>query len=107
MTTDLLGQRPAFFVSDVSRGRTNQPRNRMLLHVFRHIDSDHHPFVIKQKFRQGASQFGLANPGGPQKDEGAKRSPGIRKPRTAAPDGVRDMSERAFLADDPLAEALF
>ena len=44
---DLLGELAAFFVSHVSGRSADEPRDRMLLHVFRHINADHGAFVVE------------------------------------------------------------
>ena len=44
-----FGQAAAFFISNIARGRTNQPRYGMSFHIFGHINPQHRAFVIKQK----------------------------------------------------------
>ena len=56
-----LGQLPALVVADVSRRRPDETRDRMLLHVFRHVEADHVRLVVEQAGRQGARQFGLSD----------------------------------------------
>src|SRR4029079_19169513 len=46
----LLGQLSAFFVAHVSRRGTNQARDRVLLHVLRHVDAYHGVLVVTEKF---------------------------------------------------------
>ena len=77
---DRFGQLPALVIAHIPRRRTNETRDRMLLHVFRHIEPDHIGLIIEQKFSQGARQFGFSHPGRPQKDERPNRTVGIFEP---------------------------
>ena len=36
-----LGQHPAFLITDIARRRADQPRHRMLFHIFGHVDPHH------------------------------------------------------------------
>ena len=48
-TPDSLGQDTAFFISDIARRCTDQPRYAVLFHEFGHINADHRIVVIEQK----------------------------------------------------------
>ena len=78
-----FGQLPAFFVAHVSGRRADQPRHRVLLLIFRHVDADHGALVVEQELRQRARQFGLADARRPQKNEAADRPVGILQTRSA------------------------
>src|SRR2546423_5947709 len=43
-----LGERTAFVVADIAWRRADQPRDRVLLHVFRHVESDHGGLIVEQ-----------------------------------------------------------
>ena len=62
---DRLGQLPAFVIAHIPRRRTDETRDRMLLHVFRHIEPDHIGLIVKQKLGQRAGQFGFSHSGRP------------------------------------------
>ena len=57
----LLGELSTFFVTDISRRRANQARDRMLLHVFRHVDAQQGVLIVKKKFGESAREFGFAH----------------------------------------------
>ena len=102
-----FGELAAFFVAHVAWRRADHARDRMLLHVFGHVQADHGALVVEQKLRQRARQFRFSDAGGPEKNERADRPVGIGKPRAIAADGVRDALERVVLPDHALAQALF
>ena len=77
---DRFGQLPAFVIAHIPRRRTNETRDRMLLHVFRHIEPDHIRLIVEQKLSQRTRQFGFSHPGRPQKDERPNRTVGIFEP---------------------------
>src|SRR3990172_4212822 len=54
-----LSQIPSFFVSNISRRSTNKPCNRMFLHKFRHINSNHILLIIKKKFCKCSCKLGF------------------------------------------------
>ena len=58
---DGLGQLSAFVVADISRRCADHACDSVLLHVFRHIESHHRAFVIKQKLRERPCRFSLAD----------------------------------------------
>ena len=68
-----FGERAAFVVTDIAGRRADQPRHRMLLHVFRHVDADERVLVVEQKLRQRLGQLGLADARGPEEHERADR----------------------------------
>ena len=51
-TTHRFGQVATFFITDISRRRTNQTRHRVFLHKLGHIDTDHRLVAIKHKVCQ-------------------------------------------------------
>src|SRR3984893_16370574 len=43
----VFGGRSSFLIADIAGRCANQPRHRVLLHVFRHIDADERVFVVE------------------------------------------------------------
>ena len=66
-----LGQLAAFIVANISGRCSDQPSDRVLLHVFRHIQPDHRSLVVKEELCESACQFGLADAGWSQEKERA------------------------------------
>ena len=64
-----LGQRATLVIADIAGGCADQAGDRVLLHVFRHVDADHRGLVVEQELGQGARQLRLADPGRPEKQE--------------------------------------
>ena len=62
-------QRAAFLIADIAGRGTDQPRDRVLLHIFGHIDADHRGFIIEHIRGKRFGEFGFANPRRPQKHE--------------------------------------
>ena len=68
-TTNRFRQYAAFFVTDITRRRTNKTCYGMFLHKFRHIDAQDGLVVIKQERRQGFGQFCFTDTGWAEKQE--------------------------------------
>ena len=79
-----FGELPAFLIADISRRRADQPRDRVLLLVFAHVDPHHRPLVIEQELRQGTGQLGLAHPGWSEENERADRAVRVLQARPAS-----------------------
>ena len=60
---DSFGQLTALFVSYVSGRRTDQTGDRIFLHVFTHIDTNHVVLVVKQCCCQALRQLRLTYTG--------------------------------------------
>ena len=58
---DRLGELTGLLIADVSGRRANQPRHRVLLLVFGHVDADHRMLVVEQELGEGARKLGLAH----------------------------------------------
>ena len=69
---DLLGQLPTFFVPDVARGRADQLRDRVLLHVLGHVEPDHGVVAAEQERGQRLGHLGLADARGSEEKEGSR-----------------------------------
>src|SRR5258706_9166616 len=58
-----LGEGASLFISDIPRRGADEPRNRVLFHVLRHVDADHGVLVIEEESSQSSRKFCLADPG--------------------------------------------
>src|SRR5207247_7732151 len=85
---DRFGQLAAFVLADVARRCAQQPGDRVLLLILRHVEPDQGLLVIEQKLRQRSRQLGLADAGRPEEDERSDRPVWVRKPGTGPPDSV-------------------
>ena len=103
----LFGELAAFFIADVARRRADQAGDRMLLHVFGHVDAHQGALVIEKKFGESAGEFGFADAGWTEKNERADGALGIAESGAGAADGVGHAFESLVLADDAMAQAVF
>ena len=81
--------------------------DRVLLHVFRHVDADHGLIVVEHEFGERSGQLGLADAGGPEEDEAADGPVGIAQPGAVAADGVGNQRYSFVLPDDALVQPRF
>src|ERR1019366_5660952 len=70
------------------------------------IDADHGFVVVEKVLGQGAHEFGLADPGGPEKDEAADGPVGVAESGAVAQDGVGHQLHGLVLAHHAVLEAL-
>ena len=103
---DRLGELAALVVPHVARGRADEARHRVLLHVLRHVDAHHRVLRVEEELRQRARQLGLADAGRAHEEEGADRAVGVLQPGARAADRVGDGADRLVLADDAVVQAL-
>jgi hypothetical protein len=54
-----LSELAALVVTDVARGRADEPGHGVLLHVLRHVDLDHRVLVAEQELGERPCQLGL------------------------------------------------
>ena len=102
-----LGQLAALFVADVSRRRTDQLRDRVLLHELRHIEADQRLLAAEHELRQGARDFGLADAGRAEEEERADRAVRTLQAGTRAANGAGQRRDGAVLRDDALVQLFF
>src|SRR5579864_7948745 len=102
-----LGELSALFVAHVSRRRTDQLRDRVLLHELRHIEADQGLFGAEHELRQGARDFSLADAGRSEEQERADGTVWILQAGTRAADGAGQGADRLVLRDDPLVQLFF
>ena len=106
MAADGLGQLAAFVVADISGRRADQTGDAEFLHVFGHIDPDHVLLIVKERLGEGFGQFGLADAGGAQEQEGAQRPVRILDARAGAQDGLGNLLYGFVLPDDPAVQLI-
>ncbi len=102
-----LGELAAFLVADVSRRRTDQPRDGVLL---LYSDMSMRTIACSSSNRNSASARAISvlpTPVGPRKMNGPIGRFGILQPSARAAHGVGDRLDGFVLADDALVEPLF
>src|SRR5687768_14444264 len=102
-----LRQRARIFIADVSRRRTDQPRDRELLHVLAHVHADERGWIGEEELRQRARELGLPDTRWAAEDERANRPLRILEPSAATSNRARERTNRLFLRDDGLVNLLF
>ena len=100
LAAHLLGELATLLVADVSRGRAEQTRGRVLLGELRHIHADQRVLVVEQELGQRLGQFGLAHAGRAGEDERTGRTLGILESHTGAANRTRQRGDGLVLADD-------
>ena len=73
MLVDAVGQQPALVEADIARRRADQPRDRVLLHVLRHVEAQQ---LDAHEARELLRDFGLAD---------ARSGPRTGSSRSASP----------------------
>jgi hypothetical protein len=106
-----FGQHAALVVADIARRRADQPRHRMLLHEFAHVDAHHRGARRRTEFGERLGQLGLADAGRAQEHERADRPVRVLQPARAAHRGrdrlarLRPGRPRACASCPPCAAA--
>ncbi len=98
---DFFRELAAFFVADIARRRTQNPRHGVLFHIFGHIQPHQRVFIVKQKSGQRFGGFGLAHAGGPQEHKRSQRPAFLGNTRAGAADRVGNRANRRLLPDHP------
>ena len=93
-SANAFGEISAFVIPDVSRRSADQSRNGMLFHVFRHVDANHRPLVIKEKLRKRSRRFRLSDSSRSEKHEHADRTVAILQTRTRSTYRIRTRPSR-------------
>ena len=83
---DLLGELSSFFVSDISRGRSDEARDVVFLGVFAHVDSDECVAVAEHEFGELLYQVCFAHTCRSEEEEYAYRLAGVVDADTVADD---------------------
>src|SRR5437588_9691066 len=66
---DCFGKLATFFITDITRRRTDQPRGGELFHVLRHVDLDERVGIAEHEFRQGPRQKSFSHAGRAEEHE--------------------------------------
>mmetsp|Transcript_6007 Transcript_6007/g.17532 ORF Transcript_6007/g.17532 Transcript_6007/m.17532 type:complete len:943 (+) Transcript_6007:937-3765(+) len=101
---DGLRQLAALVVSDISRRRTRETADGMLLHVFRHIDADHILLVSEVRLGEGLAQFRLADARRTRKQKTRHGPRPISQAGPRPPHRPRYRPHRPALPLDPLGQ---
>src|SRR6202166_1638348 len=99
-----FGELADLFVTDVSRRRTDQLRNRMFLHELGHVEADQSLFGAEHELRQSARDFGFADARGAQEQEGSYGAVGILQTGAKTADGAGQGPDGLVLRDDALVQ---
>ena len=102
--SDRFSQLTSFIVAHISRRRTNQSGNRVLFHVFGHVDSNNILFTVEKRFGQCLGQFGFPYSGRSQEDEGTDWPVFILQARSGSENCFRHGCYAFILTDDSLME---
>src|SRR5258708_33936811 len=76
----------------------------MLFHELRHVEANQRLLRTKEKFREAAGNFGLADAGGTKEEEATDRARGGFQTGAAAGNGARERGDGLVLADDALVQ---
>src|ERR1017187_780964 len=101
-----LGELAALFIADVSGGRPEEFRDRVLLHVLGHVEAYQGLFAAEQEPRERARHFSLADAGGTEEQKRAGRAAAGFQTGARAADGAGQRGDGSFLADDALVQFL-
>ena len=104
---DAFRQLTTFFIANVSRGRADQFRDGMFLHVLGHIETNQRFFTAEQKFGQAASDFCFAHARWPEEQEASHRTSRSLQARAAAADRPGQRRYRLILANHAAVQFLF
>ncbi len=105
VAADGFAELAAFLVADVAGRRADQPGDGVFFHVFAHVEANEGEFVVEQESGEGAGQFGFADAGWAEEEEGAQGAGGVLETAAGAADGVGDGGDGFRLADDATGEA--
>ena len=107
LVAHLLRQLPTLFVTDITRGSSDQTARAKLLHVLRHVDPNHRVIATKHCVSQSLCQFRFPDTGWSQEEETPNRP--VRRFQTTActADGPGNGRRCFVLTNNPLVEFFF
>src|SRR5438067_10531468 len=79
----------------------------MLLHKFRHVETDHRALAAEEELSQRAGHFGLAHARRSQKEEASNRSVRALQSGATSTNSASESRDRFLLRYDPLVELFF
>ncbi|MNQ62342.1 hypothetical protein D3C85_766840 [compost metagenome] len=99
-----LGQGAALVIADIAGRGADQAADRVLLHVFGHVDAGDGVVVVEQIAGQGLGQLGLAHARRAEEEEAAQRLVGVVQTGAGATDGVGHGFQRLVLTHHAAAQ---
>ena len=103
MLVDAVGQEPALVEADVARRGADQPRDGVLLHVLRHVETEQ---LDAHQVGELARHLGLADAGGAREEIAADRFLGLAQAGAGELDGAGQRLDRLFLAEHQALQVL-
>ena len=100
----LLGELPAVLITHIARRRADQTADRVLFHIFGHIQTDQRLLVAVYRGGQRAAELGLPDACRTEEQKTANRALRILQTDTAAADRAGEQRDGLVLADDALPE---
>ena len=107
LATNGLCELTAFFVAHVSRRRANQAADRVLLHVFAHVESNQRIIITKQEVGKCFCELGLAHAGWAEEDERTAWTLWVFEARACATNALADSFDCIILRNDSLVQLGF
>ena len=104
---NLFGKLPALVVADITGRRADKSCDRVLFHVFGHVNANDTALVVEESLRQRLSQFRFADARRTQKDKRTDWAIGIFDTCAGAEDSLADNFNRLILTDNALMQSIF
>ncbi len=101
-----FGQGAAFVVTDITRGRADQPRHGVLFHELAHVHAHKRLLVVEEELGERAGGFRFADARRTEQQERPERSARLLQSGARAAHRFADRDERVVLAHDTLGQAL-
>ena len=106
-TLDALGELTALLVAHVARRRTDELRDRVLLHELRHIEADQRLLAAEEEAGEGARHLRLADAGRSEEEERSDGAVGALEAGTGAADRAGEGRDGLLLRDDAAVQLFF
>ena len=104
LAAHLFRELAALLVADIARGRADEPRDAVPLHIFRHVHADERLLVAEERLGQRAAELRLPDAGRAEEQKAADRAVRVAETDAAAADRVRDRVHCLLLPDDAAAQ---
>ena len=104
LAAHLFRELAALLVADIARGRADEPRDAVPLHIFRHVHADERLLVAEERLGQRAAELRLPDAGRAEEQKAADRAVRVAETDAAAADRVRDRVHGLLLPDDAAAQ---
>lgn len=106
ISSNLFRELTAFLVANIARRSTNQARNRVLFHVFAHINTNHVLIRIKQFECKSLGQLCFTGTRGSNEKEASGGLVRTRQASTTAQHGIRNGTNSFILTNDTLVKII-